>query len=171
MENGKAKSQGKTEVCLPLTLFYVILKTLNIPILHSSCHLLMTMSIAASDSQPPRKLLVQMKAMNIFVNNVGHAKEANNFIVNYFLMDGTDVESTNLQCCRNCRNSNAILLSKSYKDFAMACIKTHKKFSCSFITGYLGFLFVCQLFCLFFCSAQLVGSYVSDQGLNLEPQW
>lgn len=68
-----------------------------------------------------------MKAMNIFVNNVGHAKEANNFIVNYFLMDGTDVESTNLQCCRNCRNSNAILLSKSYKDFAMTCIKTNKK--------------------------------------------
>ena len=85
-----------------------------------------------------------MKAMNIFVNNVGHAKEANNFIVNYFLMDGTDVESTNLQCCRNCRNSNAILLSKSYKDFAIACIKTTKKIFLLFYYRLLG-VFVCLL--------------------------
>jgi len=69
-----------------------------------------------------------MKAMHIFVNNVGHAKEANSFTVSYFLMDGTDVESTNLQCCRNCRNSNAILLSQSYTDCATACIKTNNFF-------------------------------------------
>ena len=69
-----------------------------------------------------------MKAMNIFVNNVGHAKEANSFTVSCFLMDATDVESTNLQCCRNCRNSNTILLSQSYTDCAMACIKSNNVF-------------------------------------------
>lgn len=49
-----------------------------------------------------------MKAMNISVNNVGHAKEANSFTVSYFLMalmlkaltfNAAETEEILMPCC------------------------------------------------------------------------
>lgn len=87
-----------------------------------------------------------MKAMNISVNNIGHAKEANSFTVSYFLM-ALMLKALTFNAA-DTGNSNAILLSQSYTDCVMACIKTKKLFLALLLQVTWGFcLFVSCFVC------------------------
>ena len=75
-----------------------------------------------------------MKTTNIFVNSVGHAKEANSYTGCCFLMI-LMLKTLTFKAAEIVRNTNTILLSQSFIDCAMAC-KNKELFSCSFITGF-----------------------------------